>query len=207
MAASSSVKPRGSSSSTPARPGRYQDIHQRCGDPTSPEAQQCGDRHICLRSGTNSPQLLVFAEHIVFHQVSNPVSLLSQSWSLLKGAVHGFLEDEALTRGAAIAFYTATSFAPVLLIVIAIAGLVYGQEAAQGAITTQLGDLMGRQTAELLQTAVASSKSKSSGFLAARHNADRYRVWRIWRNTSRVEQDLECGIERNDRRTLGPGEG
>src|SRR4029077_2326638 len=55
----------------------------------------------------------------------------------------------------------------VLLIVIAIAGLVYGQEAAQGAITTQLGDLMGRQTAELLQTAVASSKSKSSGFLAA----------------------------------------
>jgi membrane protein len=95
------------------------------------------------------------------------VSLLSQSWTLLKGAVVGFLEDEALTRGAAIAFYTATSFAPVLLIVIAIAGLVYGQEAAQGAITAQLGDLMGRQTAELLQTAVAGSKSRSSGFLAA----------------------------------------
>jgi uncharacterized BrkB/YihY/UPF0761 family membrane protein len=86
---------------------------------------------------------------------------------LLKGAVNGFIEDEALTRGAAIAFYTATSFAPVLLIVIAIAGLVYGREAAQGAITTQLGDLMGGQTAELLQTAVSSSKSKSSGFLAA----------------------------------------
>ena len=95
------------------------------------------------------------------------MSFLSQSFTLLKGAVNGFLEDEALTRGAAIAFYTATSFAPVLLIVIAIAGLVYGQEAAQGAITTQLGDLMGRQTADLLQTAVASSKSKSSGFLAA----------------------------------------
>ena len=104
---------------------------------------------------------------IVFHQASKFVSLLSQSWTLLKGAVNGFIEDEALTRGAAIAFYTATSFAPVLLIVIAIAGLVYGREAAQGAITTQLGDLMGGQTAELLQTAVASSKSKSSGFLAA----------------------------------------
>ena len=103
----------------------------------------------------------------VSHQVSKFVSLLSQSWTLLKGAVNGFIEDEALTRGAAIAFYTATSFAPVLLIVIAIAGLVYGREAAQGAITTQLGDLMGGQTAELLQTAVASSKSKSSGFLAA----------------------------------------
>jgi membrane protein len=99
--------------------------------------------------------------------VSKFVSLPSQSWTLLKGAVNGFIEDEALTRGAAIAFYTATSFAPVLLIVIAIAGLVYGREAAQGAITTQLGDLMGGQTAELLQTAIASSKSKSSGFLAA----------------------------------------
>ena len=93
--------------------------------------------------------------------------LLSQSWTLLRSAVNGFLDDEALTRGAAIAFYTATSFAPVLLIVIAIAGLVYGQEAAQGAITAQLGDLMGWQTAELLQTAVASSKAKSSGLLAA----------------------------------------
>lgn len=95
------------------------------------------------------------------------MSFLSQIWTLLKDVVNGFIEDEALTRGAAIAFYTATSFAPVLLIVIAIAGLVYGQEAAEGAITTQLGDLMGQQTAELLQTAVANSKSKSSGFVAA----------------------------------------
>ena len=95
------------------------------------------------------------------------MSLLSQSSTLLKNAFNWFIEDEALTRGAAIAFYTATSLAPVLLIVIAIAGLVYGQEAAQGAITSELGDLMGRQTAELLQTAIASSKSQSSGFLAA----------------------------------------
>jgi membrane protein len=95
------------------------------------------------------------------------VSILSSSWTVLKDAGNAFIEDEALTRGAAIAFYTATSFAPVILIVIAIAGLVYGQEAAQGAIANQLGDLMGKQTSDLLQTAVASSKSKSSGFLAA----------------------------------------
>ena len=95
------------------------------------------------------------------------MSPLSQISTLLKSAVTWFIEDEALTRGAAIAFYTATSLAPVLLIVIAIAGLVYGQEAAQGAITSELGDLMGRQTADLLQTAIASSKSQSSGFSAA----------------------------------------
>ena len=104
---------------------------------------------------------------LVCASTSNSVSPLSQISTLLKSAVNWFIEDEALTRGAAIAFYTATSLAPVLLIVIAIAGLVYGQEAAQGAITSELGDLMGRQTAELLQTAIASSKSQSSGFSAA----------------------------------------
>lgn len=95
------------------------------------------------------------------------MSFFSSSWTVLKDAANSFIDDEALTRGAAIAFYTATSLAPVLLIVIAIAGLVYGQEAAQGAITAEFSELMGRQTAELLQTAVASSKSKSSGFIAA----------------------------------------
>jgi hypothetical protein len=123
----------------------------------------------CPSSGTNSLNCSFSLKHYCVPSGGKFVSLLSQSWTLLKGAVNGFVEDEALTRGAAIAFYTATSFAPVLLIVIAIAGLVYGREAAQGAIATQLGDLMGGQTAELLQTAVASSKSKSSGFLAAWH--------------------------------------
>ena len=87
-------------------------------------------------------------------------------WKLLRSAVLSFLEDEALSRGAAIAFYTATSIAPILLIVIAIAGLVFGREAAQGALTGQLSGLMGQQTAELLQTAVAKSGNPSSGTLA-----------------------------------------
>jgi membrane protein len=87
-------------------------------------------------------------------------------WKLLKSTVLAFLEDEALSRGAAIAFYTVTSIAPILLIVVAIAGLVFGREAAQGAITAQLGGLMGQQTADMLQTAVASAAGKSSGILA-----------------------------------------
>ena len=45
---------------------------------------------------------------------------LSETWKLLKDTVLSFIDDEALSRGAAIAFYTVTSIAPVLLIVIAI---------------------------------------------------------------------------------------
>lgn len=51
-------------------------------------------------------------------------------WNLANETALAFVEDEALGRGAAIAFYTVTSIAPLLLIVVAIAGLVFGQEAA-----------------------------------------------------------------------------
>ena len=91
---------------------------------------------------------------------------LSETWKLLKDTVLSFIDDEALSRGAAIAFYAATSIAPVLLIVIAIAGLAFGRDAAQNAITAQLSGLMGQQTAEVLQSAVASAAGKSSGIVA-----------------------------------------
>jgi membrane protein len=94
------------------------------------------------------------------------IGMFSTAWTILKETVLAFINDGALSRGAAIAFYTVTSIAPVLLIVIAIAGLAFGQDAAQNAITAQLSGLMGHQTAEVLQTAVASAAGKSSGILA-----------------------------------------
>jgi membrane protein len=92
--------------------------------------------------------------------------MLAETWEMLKATVLSFIDDEALSRGAAIAFYTATSIAPVLLIVVAIAGLVFGQDAAQNSISSELGGLMGQQTAEVLQAAVASAANTSSGLLA-----------------------------------------
>lgn len=92
--------------------------------------------------------------------------MLTAAWKILRDAVVAFIDDEALSRGAGIAFYTVTSIAPLLLIVVAIAGLVFGQEAAQDAITSQLRDLMGQQTSELLQTAIANAAGKTSGILA-----------------------------------------
>jgi len=74
--------------------------------------------------------------------------MFSAVWKMLKDTVLAFINDEALSRGAAIAFYTVTSIAPVLLIVIAIAGLAFGQDAAQNALTAQLSGLVGQQTAE-----------------------------------------------------------
>jgi membrane protein len=86
---------------------------------------------------------------------------------IVKESVFAFIDDEALTRGAAIAFYTVTSIGPVLFIVVAIAGLAFGEDAARGAISGELAGLMGQQSAELLETAIKSAARSSSGLLPA----------------------------------------
>jgi membrane protein len=90
----------------------------------------------------------------------------AKAWMLIKESVTSFIEDEALSRGASIAFYTVTSIAPVLFIVVAIAGLAFGQDAARGAIAEQVDDLMGKESADLLQNAIKSAADRSSGVLA-----------------------------------------
>jgi membrane protein len=88
---------------------------------------------------------------------------LSAAWQLLRDTFSGFIEDEALSWGASIAYYTLFSVAPVLLVVVAIAGLVFGREAAEGAIVDQFSVLMGRQTAEALQGLVESAAKPREG--------------------------------------------
>ncbi len=87
-------------------------------------------------------------------------------WALLKATVEGFIADDALSRGASIAYYTLFALAPVLLIIIAIAGMVFGHDAAQGAIVGQLSGLMGRKTAEALQAMIESASQPREGMLA-----------------------------------------
>ncbi len=93
--------------------------------------------------------------------------MLARAWALSRESVNAFIDDEALTRGAAIAFYTVTSIGPVLFIVVAIAGIVFGEDAARGAISSELGSLMGQQSADLLQTAIENAAQRSSGIFAA----------------------------------------
>ena len=92
---------------------------------------------------------------------------MSRAWRLAKASTLGFIADEALSRGAAIAFYTVTSLAPVLLIAIAIAGLAFGEDAARGAVVAQLGGLMGQAGAELVQSIIVSASNPHSGLLAS----------------------------------------
>jgi membrane protein len=91
---------------------------------------------------------------------------LDRLWRIARVAGEAFIDDDAWSRGAAIAYFTLFSIAPVLLVVIAVAGLAFGRDAAQGAVVEQLGGLMGIKTAEALQEMVRSADNKLHGVWA-----------------------------------------
>src|SRR5437764_1451258 len=79
--------------------------------------------------------------------------MLREIWRLLKGGVEAFIEDDALSRGAAIAFYVITAFAPVLYIAAAIAGAVFGWEASTSALRAEISRLVGPEGADFVLVA------------------------------------------------------
>ncbi len=85
--------------------------------------------------------------------------------SLLKKAVLAWNDDYAPSMGAALAYYTAFSLAPLLLIVIAVAGLVFGPEAARGEIVFQIGGLVGAEGGKAIEELLVSASRPSSSWL------------------------------------------
>lgn len=92
--------------------------------------------------------------------------MLKTLWTVTRRSAEAFIDDGALSRGAAIAFYAVTSIGPVLLIVVAVAGLFFGEDAARGALMAQLNGAMGPQSAAFLQSAIGSAANPRSGLLA-----------------------------------------
>src|SRR5215210_4465489 len=77
-------------------------------------------------------------------------------WDLLKATWREWREDRAARAAAALAFYTMFSLVPLLIIVIAVAGWVFGQEAAEGQVVAQIQTVVGANGARAVQTLLAS---------------------------------------------------
>jgi membrane protein len=82
---------------------------------------------------------------------------------VLKAAASEWMKHRGASKGAALAFYTLFSIAPILVLVIAIAGFFYGADAAQGQLITQLKGLLGPKGAEAIQLVLAGARDKESG--------------------------------------------
>ena len=88
-------------------------------------------------------------------------------WSLVKDSVVQWSEDNPFQSAAALAYYTLFSMAPLLLIAIAVAGLVFGREASQNQIIGAIEDLAGIQIARAIEAIVESAGQRpDSGFFA-----------------------------------------
>src|SRR4051812_10889034 len=93
--------------------------------------------------------------------------MLHRIWVLLRDTISGFIDDGAMSRGAAIAYYTIFSIAPLLVIATAIAGLAFGREAVEGAIADQLRSLLGDRGAEAVQAMIQGAGNLTAGTLAS----------------------------------------
>src|SRR2546428_4350085 len=94
------------------------------------------------------------------------MSRVREYLTLLKQAAAAWVKDNAASMGAALAFYSAFSLAPLLVIVIAVAGMVYGVDAARGAIVHQFGSLLGPVGADALQKLLVAAAIEGTGAIA-----------------------------------------
>lgn len=120
---------------------------------------------------------------------------LKQLWNLIRKSIGAWVDDYAPSMGAALAYYTLFSIAPLLIIAIAVAGLVFGQEAARGEIVAQIQDLIGQEGAIAVQGLLKSANEPAQGIFAtvvsiitlvigattvfAELQSDLDRIWRV----------------------------
>ncbi len=121
------------------------------------------EQEACLEiTETGRPREALAAATASWNVLSNPRVL----WAVVKEAYHEWKEDEGPRLGAALAYYAVFSLAPVLIIAIAVAGLVFGEKAAQGAIAGQLQGLIGPDGARAIESIVQNSRKPATGALA-----------------------------------------
>ena len=85
---------------------------------------------------------------------------------LLVTTFKNWFAHDSTSESAALAYYTVFSLAPVLLVVVAIAGAVFGADAVRGRIVRQFGGLMGKEQAELVQIVLQKAQQEKTGGLA-----------------------------------------
>ena len=88
---------------------------------------------------------------------------LKEAWSLFKEAIGSWVEDFAPSMGAALSYYTLFSIAPLLVIVIAVAGLFFGIDDVRGALFLQLSGMVGEEGAEAVEQMLESANRTGEG--------------------------------------------
>ncbi|MEO8296032.1 MAG: YihY/virulence factor BrkB family protein [Gemmatimonadota bacterium] len=92
---------------------------------------------------------------------------LQTLWQIIKAAFIKWDADNVPRLGAALAYYTLFALAPILIVVIGVAGLLFGQEAARGEVVNQINGLIGQSGAEAVQSMLAATSKPEQSIIAA----------------------------------------
>jgi len=87
-------------------------------------------------------------------------------WTWARDSVQGWMDDNASSMGAALAYYTIFSLAPLLLMVVAVAGLVFGDDEARNALLDQFESLIGHNGAQAIRAILYSARDLHGGMLS-----------------------------------------
>jgi membrane protein len=94
-----------------------------------------------------------------------PPDKLKRSYQILSGSLKAWLRHRSASKGAALAFYTLFSMAPILMLSISLAGYFFGADAAQGKIIIQLQNLIGLSGAQTIQSLLTTASAPTSGLM------------------------------------------
>ena len=123
--------------------------------------------HLTVHIKTWKDAFLYFAKYDALHSYRFTLrpSIL-EGFSLVKHSAIAWVDDGCPRLGAALAFYTIFSLAPVLIIGISVASFAFGRDAVQGHVVAQIQDLVGREAAFTIQAMIENAHRSHSGVLA-----------------------------------------
>jgi membrane protein len=120
---------------------------------------------VCEESGTTFASI----RHVLGlgdPESDSMLEAISKRFPLVSQTVSGWIDDKVPQLGAALAFYTALSIAPLLVISLGVAALVFGEEAARGQVLVQMRSLVGDQGAQAIQEMIANANKPTEGVIA-----------------------------------------
>lgn len=125
--------------------------------------------HLHARIAARSGARVLVGVALALHRASSMTSVSQRfrtAFALIKQTAVDWSEDDASRLAASLAYYAAISIAPLVLVIISVAGFVFGEDAARGAIMDQVGGLVGYDSAATVESMVEGADKPRTGLFA-----------------------------------------
>lgn len=111
---------------------------------------------------------IIESNHLIMQELNqnNRPGFIKRSFTILKNTVQGFLNEDSLKYSASLAYYTVFSIGPILVLMITLASLFYGEDAVKGRLFGELNSLVGASAASQIQSIIKNLELSGKSTLA-----------------------------------------